>query len=209
MAWESTDEPRPESIPSAPKTRIVTHFVGYQPPFDIGFSISRMIDSVPLEYLNGLDEIVLTNTDCLSRSRRRSVTKSRKRKVRIATARGLNHAASQGKAAWVEIFVDNSLSSWNRIWWLRLPVVRDIQLTTVLFHEIGHHIHATRRPEHREREDVAEEWMDKLSGRYFRKQYRWLIPLFYCLRLFRRPIQKAYQQASIDLRNLHSSLRRS
>jgi len=208
MARESTEEPQPESIPFSPKTRIVTHCVGYQPPFDVGFSISRMIATVPLEYLNGLDEIVLTNTDCLSRSRRRSVTKSRKRKVRIATARGLYHAAWQGKAAWVEIFVDNSLSSWNRIWWLRLPVVRDIQLTTVLFHEIGHHIHATR-PAYREREDVADEWMDKLSGRYFRKQYRWLIPLFYCLRLFRRPIEKAYRQASFNLSNLYSSLRRS
>jgi hypothetical protein len=60
-------------------------------------------------------------------------------------------------------------------WYLRVPVVRDILLSSVLFHEIGHHIHATAQPEFREKEDVADKWKSKLQRRYLRGRYPWLI----------------------------------
>ncbi len=41
-------------------------------------------------------------------------------------------------------------------WWLRIPLIREGKIADVLFHEIGHHIHFTCRPEYREKEDVAD-----------------------------------------------------
>ena len=37
-------------------------------------------------------------------------------------------------------------------------MLRDIGFGHVLFHEIGHHIHNTVRPEYDEKEDVADKW---------------------------------------------------
>jgi len=47
----------------------------------------------------------------------------------------------------------------------------------VLFHEIGHHIHRTVRPEHNEKEDVADKWAGKLNGNFVRKKYWYAIPV--------------------------------
>jgi hypothetical protein len=45
----------------------------------------------------------------------------------------------------------------------------------VLFHEIGHHVHATVRPEFREKEDIADDWGKKLTGNYIFNRY-WYVP---------------------------------
>jgi hypothetical protein len=47
----------------------------------------------------------------------------------------------------------------------------------VLFHEIGHHIDYTVKPEFREKEDVADDWAKKMIGNYFTKEYRYLLPV--------------------------------
>jgi hypothetical protein len=166
--------PIPTAIPQSaaacfPKT--ITRYSNYAPPFDPEPIVIRLLESVPPKYLIGLSEIVLTNSSGLSRQRRRSVTKSRSRKVRIRNARGLYHSAWNGRPAWIEIFVDNSLESWRRGWWLKVPIVREIALEGVLFHEIGHHIHSTVRPEFREREDVADVWKVRLERHYLRHRH--------------------------------------
>jgi len=51
----------------------------------------------------------------------------------------------------------------------------------VLFHEIGHHMHRTRAPEFKEREDVADSWEKRLSRVFFRKRYWYLMPVVYLL----------------------------
>jgi len=43
----------------------------------------------------------------------------------------------------------------------------------VLFHEIGHHVHGVARPEHREKEDVADVWKVLSSAIYNRQRFRW------------------------------------
>lgn len=45
----------------------------------------------------------------------------------------------------------------------------------VLFHEIGHHVHTTIRPEFSEKEDVADDWGKKLMKNYMLK-HCWYIP---------------------------------
>src|SRR5208337_5174110 len=115
------DETTPASF-SRPK--VVTQFTaGYVPPFDVASTIEKMLETVPPKYLNGLSEIVLTNTAGLPRKLRRSVTKSRGRKVKIVETAGLYHQAWKGRQAWIEIFVDNALGAppqgWLRWLWRR------------------------------------------------------------------------------------------
>ncbi|HTW79140.1 MAG TPA: hypothetical protein VME23_06350 [Terracidiphilus sp.] len=154
------------------RPKVVTDFTaGYLPPFDVAAKIEKMLDPIPLKYLNGLSEIVLTNTAGLPRKLRRSVTKSRKRKVRAAEALGLYYQKWKGRPAWIKIYVDNTLRNWESGIWLKLGFFREMLLGDVLFHEIGHHIHKTVRPEFREREDVADDWKTKLRRHQFAAQH--------------------------------------
>ncbi len=151
--------------------KILSRYSDYVPPFDPEPIVTRMVESVPPMYLVGLSEIVLTNSSGLSRKRRRSITKSRTRKVRIRAARGLYHSARNDGLAWIEIFVDNAVEPWRRGWWLKLPFVREFVIADVLFHEIGHHIHSAIKPEFREREDVADVWKVRLKRRYDQRRH--------------------------------------
>ena len=102
-----TNAPGTESEPSKlamSRPRVVVSFSDYTPPFDVSSLVERMLEFVPPRYLLGLREVVLTNKVGLTRARRRSVTKSRGRKVKILQARGLYHPAWKGKQAWIEIF---------------------------------------------------------------------------------------------------------
>ena len=134
--------------------------------------VRRMLDSVPKNYLTGLSAVVLSNTSSLSAKRRNTSVKRRKRKVGLAAASGLYHPATRGSSAWIEIFVDNALRGWEKGLWLRIPYVREGRLEDVLFHEIGHHIHRAVRPEHREKEDVADVWKVRLGRNYHRQSHR-------------------------------------
>lgn len=133
-----------------------------------------MLDSVPKDYLAGLDAVVLSNAGGLSRQRRNRTIKARQRKVRLNATSGLYHPPSNGNRAWIEIFVDNTLRGWEKGWWLRVPFVREGKLSDVLFHEIGHHIHYAVRPEHREKEDVADVWKVPLQRNYHRQRFGWI-----------------------------------
>jgi hypothetical protein len=159
---------------SSRSVRITTSYHEYTPPFAVEPIVRRMLDSVPDKYLSGLNEVALTNTSGMSRERRRAVTKSRKRKVRMLDARGLYHPAWNNRPAWIEIFVDNILRGWEKGLWLYIPFMREGGLAEVLFHEIGHHIHYTTRPEHKEREDVADVWKARLQRNYSRARHPWL-----------------------------------
>ncbi|HZP03732.1 MAG TPA: hypothetical protein VFB43_02445 [Terracidiphilus sp.] len=174
------------AIPSS-MPRVVEHYSDYKPPFDVKKAVEKMVASVPSEFLVGLSEIVLTNTASLPRKRRRSVTKSRGRKVKIIQAAGLYHAMYNNQPAWIEIFVDRTLANLRTggLWWL-LP--RELDLEGVVFHEIGHHIHKAIRPKHKEREDVADVWKVKLIRIYARKERRILRVILRALRLVFGPL---------------------
>ena len=156
---------------SIQKVKLIASFSEYSPRFDVIAVASRMVAAIPRSFLFGLDAIVFTNMGSRSGKRRRSKTKSRKRVVGIERAAGLYHAKWQGQPAWIEIFVDQTMHDSDRQWFFRIPFVRDILFSRVLFHEIGHHIHATSQPEFREKEDVADKWKSKLQRLYFRQQH--------------------------------------
>jgi hypothetical protein len=171
--------------------RVVAFFHEYRPQFDVCAVVSRMLRTVPPEYLVGLDSVVLTSMDTLSNQRRKSGTKSRRRTVRVAQTLGLYHHAHQGEGAWIEIFVDRVLARWEKGFWLKVPLIRDLLLAPVLFHEIGHHIHANFRPEFREREDVADNWKVKLETIYYKKERPSIGVMAFLAKPFRRMIHKA------------------
>ncbi len=197
-----TNAPGTESEPSKlamSRPRVVVSFSDYTPPFDVSSLVERMLEFVPPRYLLGLREVVLTNKVGLTRARRRSVTKSRGRKVKILQARGLYHPAWKGKQAWIEIFVDSTLAGHEKGWWqwlLLFGYFRENALGGVLFHEIGHHIDATHRPEFREKEDIADDWSKKLGREWFRKERpllrRILRPFMPLLRVIAGTLAKKY-----------------
>lgn len=46
----------------------------------------------------------------------------------------------------------------------------------VLFHEIGHHIHATYKPVHDGKENVAEDWSRRLALLHVKRRFWYLFP---------------------------------
>lgn len=187
---ESTGNDVPESLHLP---TVITNFSGYTPPFEVAPIVERMLASVPPKYLIGLKEVVLTNSTGLSRKLRRSVTKARKRKVRIVQTLGLYHQAWHGKPAWIQIFVDNTLKASDKRFWWRIPLLRETQLGGVLFHEIGHHIHYTAHPEYREKEDVADIWKARLASNYSRQRFPLLRICFRFLSFITGPFYKTWR----------------
>jgi hypothetical protein len=156
---------------AVPLPKVTSNFHDYTPPFDVAAVVEKMLESVPSKYLVGLSEVVLTNTSGLPRKLRRSMTKSRKRRLRTAEARGLYHPKWNNRPAWIEIYVDNLLRTWDRGWWLKFGFVRDTAVSDVLFHEIGHHVHFAIKPEYRETEDVADIWKVRFQQGYNAKRF--------------------------------------
>jgi hypothetical protein len=96
--------------------------------------------------------------------------------MRSVDARALYHAASAGRAAWIEIFVDRVLDGAP---WVsqRLPFLRDLLLAPVLYHEVGHHIERVRGRKGPAGEDVAEAWSKKLMASFVRRRYWYAMPI--------------------------------
>jgi hypothetical protein len=147
----------------------------YEAPAYVEKIVRRLLATVPEKYLRGIDAIVLTNQSGRSRKDRRKKVISRKRKVSLSHAFGLYHAAWSGRPPWIELFVDNIVAGFGRFSWM--AIVREACFGHVLFHEIGHHVEATIRPEFREKEDVADDWGKKFMANFFRKKYWFLMPI--------------------------------
>lgn len=165
------------------KIDICESYKDFSPPSWVLGSVTRLIDGVPEKYLSGLHSVILTDADGLNHGRRRQKTLSRKRKVSIIECRGLYHQKWQGNPATIELFIDKIIYRFP-VPVLKVPLFQDMLLAEVLYHELGHHIHKTQKPEHREREAVAEEWQKKLGRLYFRQKYKWIKPF----RIILKPI---------------------
>jgi hypothetical protein len=148
---------------------------------------------VPPKYLVGLKTIVLTNRAGLSRDECKQKVWSRNRKVRLAESLGSYSRAWKSSPATVWLYVDN-IAEAEVAWWNRLPLLRYMMPAEVLYHEIGHHIHAVHRPIHEGRETVAEDWSRKLWGRFCRKHYWYLFPFLYVFALLASPIVRRWKR---------------
>ena len=165
------------------KIEICESYKDYLPPSWVHRSVTRLLDGVPDKYLNGLRSVTLTNSSGLNHHRRRQKTIYKKRKVTVVECQGLYHQKNPGHPATIELFIDKIVNRWPTLI-LKMPLSQDMLLADVLYHEIGHHIHKTIAPEHRERENVADDWQKKLGRHYFRQNYKWLKPI----RIILKPI---------------------
>jgi hypothetical protein len=162
-------------MPPGNEIRIAEAYRQYTPPFDVSVVVRRLLSSVPEEYLRGLDCVVLTNVEALSRKERKGKGWTRGRKFSNSRVLAFYHHRSRTSMAYIEVRVDKVIEGTGK-WAPRIAFLRDIVVGHVLFHEIGHHIHSTVRPEHREKEDVADAWSGKLLRSFVRKTYWYCIP---------------------------------
>jgi hypothetical protein len=148
---------------------IVTHFRNYVPATDIAPTVALLLRHVPEKYLGGLTYIELTNATS-TRKLRRGKTWSRSKKVRMSKCLGFYCGDH------IQLLVDNLLGSYPT-WALRWPMFRSVLIGQVLYHEIGHHIHATQIPVYKEREDVADQWSKYLLKLFMRQHYWYMMPI--------------------------------
>jgi hypothetical protein len=101
----------------------------------------------------------------------------RARKVRSGIPLGKYHRASKPDgAAWIELVVDAITEQLpSPLSWLQLA--RDLVFARVLYHEVGHHLHVTKRSLGRHGEATAEAWRRRLSRAHFRRHYWYVLPI--------------------------------
>lgn len=165
-----------------PIPEIIEAYREYDPPCDVKRIMTVLLRYVPPENFVGLKSVVLTNSEGLSRDERRQRTWSRNRKIRIADALGLYYRATRHSEATIRILVDNVLRRYPKKFLWVTPLL-NFYFSDVLYHELGHHIHSTRRPEYRGKEDVADKWKAKLSREFFSSRYWYLFPVAVVLKL--------------------------
>ncbi len=154
---------------------IIEGYKDYRPPKWVKGAIEKLLWTVPPKYLVGLESVVLTNSGGQSRRERRRRFSSRGRRIPSSRVLAFYSPASRRKRPHIEIYVDKGSKD---PWWVNaLPPLRETLIGTTLFHELGHHIHYTQRPEHRNEEVVAEEWCDKFTANFLRKRYWYLLPI--------------------------------
>lgn len=171
------------------RPEIVENYRDFEPPANFRIMTEELLDSVPQKYLDGLKTIILTNRTALSRKQRQKKLWSRNRKVALADCLGTYQHATKSSNAVVWLYVDNILKSWPS-WICRVPVVRYQLIWMVLYHEVGHHIHAVHKPIFEGRENVAENWEKKLGRHFFRARYWYLVPVMYPIGIFLRLVER-------------------
>ena len=150
---------------------------GYQPPFYFKATVEKLLATVPEKYLIGLDCVVLINQSGMPRRDRVGKIRSRKRQVDKLHVLGRYHPRRGSFSAYIELRVDRIILGLETAGFPKIKPLREIGIAHVLFHEVGHHIHATMRPEHLEKEDVADRWAGKLNRNFIRNKYWYLLPV--------------------------------
>ncbi len=162
---------------------IVEAYKDWQPSIDGRKAVAAAVSAVPKEHLIGIGRVVLTNAGGLNRAQRRKKPKHRGVTRQSREALGNYAQPWQGRAAYINLFVDNIVAQCPRA--AKLPPIRDALFADILFHEIGHHLHVTRTKQFREREDVADDWARSLGELYLRRRRWYLAPLIKLLGLER------------------------
>ncbi len=176
-------------MPKRHQVEVIEDYKGFQPTLPAKRIVERLLSGIPDRYLIGLQSVVLTNASGLTGKQKRRKTWSKGRKVAIKDAAGLYHREWQNQPAWIEILVDNMSRDWP-VLVRRVPYIQDLFVGDILFHEIGHHIHATQAPEHKEKEGVADKWSSDLARYYGRRKYWYLLPLVWVLVFLLRPLHR-------------------
>lgn len=151
-------------------------------------AVERLAFEVPGVYLAGLDQILLREARTFTRREKRKKASGRRGKVPLDGCLGVYRRKFRGRPAHIELFVDNIIADWPALL-LSVPPIVDAIVGKVLFHELGHHIHATSDRRLGDREAIADEWRERLSRQYFRRKYHYLRPFGGLLRLLGRALK--------------------
>ena len=154
------------------------NYKNYSPPKFIYPVVRKLLNAIPKKFLVGLGSIVLTNFDARNITRRSRKTWSHKKKIPAQDYLGIYHHKGKVEPAYIEIFIEKALYQWPKSW-LWLSIVQDVAISSVLYHEIGHHIHRTKFPELNDPENVAKEWEEKLWVHYCKKKYWYFVKMLY------------------------------
>jgi hypothetical protein len=138
----------------------------------------------------------LTNQSGHPRRDRLGKVTSRKKRFPQAGVLGRYHHRHAGTRPWVELYVDNLLQNMDQLPFKWTPFIRYTTFGLTLFHEIGHHVHFTLKPEFREQEDVADDWGKRLLREFVMKHYWYLgrKPLKWMLRAFSEYLKNHHSQ---------------
>jgi hypothetical protein len=163
---------------------ILEAYRDYTPPVPAKRIVERLLKSLPETYLIGLKTVVLRNSEGLHHRERKKKLRHRKQKFALRDCPGYYVQKWHGNHASIEILVDQVVANTPAII-LWFSVFQDMLFAFVLYHEVGHHIHISQRPEHKEKEDVAEKWSNRLTLRYLKRRYWYL---FYSLYVLLKPV---------------------
>ena len=164
--------PRPFTAISA-MIQIHESYEGNEVPKWMRSTVERLLKSVPEDLLGGLGTVVLTDSASIGHGKTHRVGG---RKYNRSECRGFYHVGTRREVAWIELVTDNMLAGWPRPI-LALQFARDVVVSETLFHEVGHHLHATVGSRGRSDEGAAEDWRRRLTRGHFRKWYWYLRPL--------------------------------
>ena len=151
-------------------------YAGYCPPPWVRKTVSRLLSSLTDAHVAGVSAVVLTESAKIRKGKSRRVAG---KKYRLNACFGLYRPRRGGEPPAVFLIVDNILAQ-ERV--PRLQLARDIALGQVLFHEVGHHLHATIGSHATGSEASADAWERRLSRVHFRKRYWYLRPVVKPLR---------------------------
>src|SRR5690349_3072024 len=127
---------------------IIEAYKDYRPPAWVKGAVEKLLSTMPPKYLAGLASVVLTNSQGQSRRERRRRLISRGRRFPSTLLLAFYSPASRRKRPHIQIYVDRVLR-YPR-WFALFPPLREAWIGVTLFHELGHHVHYTQRPEHRD-----------------------------------------------------------
>lgn len=151
----------------------VQETISSKPTVNIRRSVEKLVLKVPPMYLVGLSRIVLRDKGALNRRERRW-RRARRKKGKVIL--GCYYRATANREARIEIFVDEICNKWPMIL-LRIPTLRDVFVGSVLFHEIGHHIHRHVLHGHGDPEAAAKDWGRTLLRQAMRRHTWYFLPI--------------------------------
>jgi hypothetical protein len=174
---------------------IIEEYRDYEPRRSVEPYVRDLLRCIPKKHLHGLRRIILTNASGQPRRERREKTYSRKRRVSLNESLGYYRHAWGSEPASIQLHIDRIFKRPNPekkkwLFWFRLlrplmaPIFVRYKLGSVLYHEIGHHIHETQAPEFREPEDVADRYGYEFLARMMWRRWYFVLSAVLALALF-------------------------
>jgi hypothetical protein len=153
-------------------------YINYRPPRHVLSTVTKLLQDLPSQALSGLQSVVLTNSQAVGGGKTHRV---KGRKYARRSCLGFYHPKESGEQPWIEIVVDNAIACFfppgpTRVF-SYVPILREMLLADVLFHEIGHHLDHTVGAPAPSGEAAAEAWQKRLIRSYMQKRLWVLIPL--------------------------------